>query len=277
MTLYIIGLGLGDEKDITVKGLEAVKRCSKVFLEHYTSVLSSSVENLSKFYEKDIIIASRDMVEKDADNILEDAKDKDVAFLVVGDVFGATTHTDIFLRAKEKNIDVKVIHNASIINVVGATGLELYKFGKTTSIVFDDDGWLPDTPYKVIKMNKTNGLHTLCLLDIKTAETSKKDMLKGKDNPKDARFMTVKKACEILLKLEEKNKENLIDENLMVIGVARMGQETQKIIHASIKDFLESVYMGEPLHSLIIPGNLHFVEEEFLEQYEIKEKLKKEN
>jgi diphthine synthase len=35
----LIGLGLGDEKDITVRGLEAVKSCEKIFLESYTSVL----------------------------------------------------------------------------------------------------------------------------------------------------------------------------------------------------------------------------------------------
>ena len=39
MVLYIIGLGLGDEKDITVRGLETVKKCSAVFLEFYTSML----------------------------------------------------------------------------------------------------------------------------------------------------------------------------------------------------------------------------------------------
>lgn len=38
--LYIIGLGLGDEKDITLKGLEAVKKCSQVYMEAYTSLLS---------------------------------------------------------------------------------------------------------------------------------------------------------------------------------------------------------------------------------------------
>ena len=34
--LWMIGLGLGDERDITVRGMEAVKRCSKVrfFPEH---------------------------------------------------------------------------------------------------------------------------------------------------------------------------------------------------------------------------------------------------
>lgn len=39
MVLYIIGLGLGDEKDITVRGLEAVRGSHKVVLEHYTSIL----------------------------------------------------------------------------------------------------------------------------------------------------------------------------------------------------------------------------------------------
>lgn len=38
--LYIIGLGLGDEKDITLRGLEAVQKCEKVYMEAYTSLLS---------------------------------------------------------------------------------------------------------------------------------------------------------------------------------------------------------------------------------------------
>lgn len=38
--LYIIGLGLGDEKDITLRGLEAVKKSQKVYMEAYTSLLS---------------------------------------------------------------------------------------------------------------------------------------------------------------------------------------------------------------------------------------------
>jgi hypothetical protein len=46
MVLYLIGLGLADEKDITIKGLEAVKRCSKVYLEAYTSILGVSKEKL---------------------------------------------------------------------------------------------------------------------------------------------------------------------------------------------------------------------------------------
>lgn len=37
--LYLIGLGLADEADITVKGLELVKRVERVYLEAYTSIL----------------------------------------------------------------------------------------------------------------------------------------------------------------------------------------------------------------------------------------------
>jgi diphthine methyl ester synthase len=37
--LYLVGLGLSDETDITVKGLEIVKKAARVYLEAYTSIL----------------------------------------------------------------------------------------------------------------------------------------------------------------------------------------------------------------------------------------------
>lgn len=46
---YLIGLGLGDAKDITVKGLEVVKRCDKVLLEGYTSILVVGHDALVSF------------------------------------------------------------------------------------------------------------------------------------------------------------------------------------------------------------------------------------
>jgi diphthine synthase len=87
MVLYVIGLGLGDEKDITVKGLEAVKGSTKIFLEQYTSVLGVDKEKMEKFYGKTITIADRNMVECEAESIYLSAKDEDVSFLVVGDAF----------------------------------------------------------------------------------------------------------------------------------------------------------------------------------------------
>ena len=45
--LYIVGLGLGDERDITVRGLDAVRRCAKVYMEAYTSLLSLGLDPAS--------------------------------------------------------------------------------------------------------------------------------------------------------------------------------------------------------------------------------------
>jgi len=43
---YVIGLGLGDAKDVTVKGFEIIRKCDRVYLESYTSVLTVQQETL---------------------------------------------------------------------------------------------------------------------------------------------------------------------------------------------------------------------------------------
>jgi diphthine methyl ester synthase len=263
MTLYMIGLGLGDVKDITLKGLDAIRESNYVFLESYTSIYGSSKEDMEKFFEKEIIIADRNMVESNADKILENAKVQYVAFLVVGDVFGATTHSDLFLRAREQKIDVKVINNASVLNAVGVAGLELYRFGRTASIVFDDDGWLPETPYDIIAENQKLGLHTLCLLDIKTAEPSRENLRAGIDKPEPPRYLNINHALEILRKLEEKRGEKIIKDEMVVVGVARLGSNDAKIKAGILGDIIKEDF-GAPLHSLIIPGKLHDIEKEML-------------
>lgn len=117
-----------------------------------------------EFYGRPLIIADRELVEQGADDILSDAENVDVALLVVGDPFGATTHTDLIIRAKEKNIKFQVVHNASILNAVGCCGLQLYSFGETISIPYWSDSWQPDSFYDKIKVNVANNFHTLCLL-----------------------------------------------------------------------------------------------------------------
>jgi diphthine synthase len=86
--LYLIGLGLADETDITIRGLNAVKKCTRVYLESYTSILHIPKERLETFFGKDVIVADREMVESQADEILHNAQNEDIAFLVVGDPFG---------------------------------------------------------------------------------------------------------------------------------------------------------------------------------------------
>ncbi len=63
--LYLVGLGLGDARDITVRGLEIVKRCDKVYLEAYTSILTCGKEELEKLYGREVILADRDFVSTD--------------------------------------------------------------------------------------------------------------------------------------------------------------------------------------------------------------------
>ncbi|XP_075414942.1 diphthine methyl ester synthase isoform X2 [Tenrec ecaudatus] len=204
--LYLIGLGLGDAKDITVKGLEVVQRCSRVYLEAYTSVLTVGKEALEEFYGRKLILADREEVEQNADNILRDADLSDVAFLVVGDPFGATTHSDLVLRAAKKGIPYRVIHNASIMNAVGCCGLQLYNFGETVSIVFWTDTWRPESFFDKVKKNRQNGMHTLCLLDIKVKEQSLENLIKGRKIYEPPRYMSVNQAAQQLLEIVENQR-----------------------------------------------------------------------
>jgi len=210
--LYVIGLGLGDERDITVKGLDAVRSCSKVFLEAYTSILGVDTSKLEQLYGKPVVVADRDMVETKSDLILEEAKANNVAFLVVGDPYAATTHTDLLVRAaKDKGIQVKSIHNASIMNAVAVCGLQLYTFGQTISIPYFEPKWRPDSFYDKIKANQSLGMHTLCLLDIKVKERNLEALMKGIEKFDPPRFMSVNEAIEQLLEIESKRQEQGLD------------------------------------------------------------------
>ena len=253
MTLYLIGLGLADEKDISVKGKEIIARCDLVYVENYTSLLQCSAEDLEKFYNKRIILADREMTEQGAERIVHEAKDKNIAFLVIGDPFSATTHIELFKLAKEQNVDVHIIHNASILTAVGVTGLQLYKFGKVTSIPFLEDHPHLETPYTVLSENQKMGLHTLFLLDLK---------------PNQHKFMTVQGALDILEKIESKKDQKIIHDDLLVVGCARLGSENQ-IIKSGLLKKIKQYDFGKPPHCLIIPGKLHFTEEEMLMLWQI--------
>ena len=242
MTLYFIGLGLGDEKDITVKGLEAVRRCKEVYLENYTSIMEVDWEVLSAFYGKDIKLANRELVEKKAEEtILKHAKESDIAFLVIGDPMCATTHLDLMTRAREQDIEIKIIHNASILNAIGEVGLELYKYGRTPSISFDENA---TSFYDFFKKNQAIDLHTLFLLDL---------------SPKDNKFLTINKALERLLKLG-------LDKNQLCIGCAGIGSNEQIIKAGKAEKLKEESFDIYP-QCLILPGKLHFMEEEALERW----------
>ncbi|KAK5931382.1 diphthine methyl ester synthase [Pseudochaenichthys georgianus] len=265
--LYLVGLGLGDATDITVKGLAAVRGCSRVYLEAYTSILTVGKEALEEYYGMPLILADRDLVEQQADEILKDADVTDVAFLVVGDPFGATTHSDLVLRAVHAGIPYKVIHNASIMNAVGCCGLQLYNFGETVSLVFWTETWKPESFYDKICKNRKAGQHTLCLLDIKVKEQSVENMMRGKKIFEPPRFMTVGQAADQLIQIIERRREEGgelgVTEDTVCVGVARLGADDQLIRTGTLRQLL-SCDLGEPLHSLVVTGHLHPLEVDML-------------
>ncbi|KAK6457073.1 diphthamide biosynthesis methyltransferase [Scheffersomyces xylosifermentans] len=275
--LYVIGLGLSYESDITVRGLETVKKCKRVYLEAYTSILMAADQtSLEKFYGREIILADRELVETGSDKILEGAEEDDIAFLVVGDPFGATTHTDLIIRARELGIKVEAIHNASVMNAVGACGLQLYQFGQTVSLVFFTDSWRPDSFYSKVMENRKIGLHTLLLLDIKVKEQSIENMARGRLIYEPPRYMDIATAASQLLEIEELRGEKAYTPDTPCVAISRLGSPTQTFKAASLQELAE-YDSGEPLHSLIMLGRqVHDLELEYLYQYvDDKEKFKK--
>ncbi|XP_050942378.1 probable diphthine methyl ester synthase [Cucumis melo] len=104
------------------------------------------------------------MVEEKTDQILSEACTSNVAFLVVGDAFRATIHYDLVVRAKSLGIEVRVVYNASVMNVIRICGLQLYCYGKIVSIPFFTETWKSSSFYEKIQKNRGLGLHTLCYL-----------------------------------------------------------------------------------------------------------------
>ena len=275
--LYLIGLGLSYESDITVRGLETIKKCKRVYLEAYTSILmAANQESLEAFYGREIILADRELVEGGSDKILENADEDDVAFLVVGDPFGATTHTDLIIRARELNIKVEAIHNASVMNAVGACGLQLYQFGQTVSLVFFTETWKPDSFYNKIMENRRIGLHTLLVLDIKVKEQSIENMARGKLIYEPPRYMNIETAASQLLEIEEMRQEKAYTPNTPCVAISRLGSPEQTFKAGTLQE-LSEYDSGEPLHSLVMLGRqVHDLELEYLYEYvDNKEQFKK--
>jgi len=136
-----------------------------------------------------------------------DASTQDVALLVVCDLFGATTHTDILLRARALGIPTRVIHNASIMNAVGACGLQLYNFGQTVSLVFFTDTWRPDGFYDRVRSNADLRMHTLVLLDIKVKEQGEENLARGHKIYEPSRYMYISQAVAQLADVDDVRQE----------------------------------------------------------------------
>lgn len=243
--LTFVGLGLYDERDVTLKGRDAIADADAAYAEFYTSVLPAApVEDLEEFHAMPIEVLDRDEVESGT-RVVDDAEERDVVFLVGGDPMVSTTHADLRLRALERGVETRVVHAPSAATAVcGATGLQNYRFGPSTTLPFDDhEGWEPASPFERIADNLERDLHTLVYLDI------------SDDGGGDRRYM---RADEAAVRLRDAE----VDASLAV-GVARLGSD-DTYVFAGTPDELASHDFGSPLHLLVVPASLHPVEEESL-------------
>ncbi|MFW6305417.1 MAG: diphthine synthase, partial [Candidatus Saliniplasma sp.] len=153
--LIFIGLGLYDEKDISVKGKEVIEEADEVYSEFYTSHLAGTdFDKVQKELDVDIKVLNRNQIESEA-MPLKSALGKKIVFLTAGDPMAATTHVDLRLRAVDKGISTRVIHSSSIFSAAPSIlGVQHYKFGKTVTLpfYFDKENY-PESPYWGIKNN----------------------------------------------------------------------------------------------------------------------------
>ncbi len=248
---YLVGLGLFDEKDISLKGLECLRNVDKIYAEFFTSRLfGSSFDAIEELIGQKIEVLVRGEVEEES-KFIEEAKTQNVALITGGDPLIATTHSDFLVQCSKKGIDYEVIHGSSILSSAPAiSGLQGYKFGKVTTIPFPDYNFYPKSPYESIEENLKMDLHTLVLLDIQA----------HKD-----RYMTVNQGLEYLMNIHDSldDREGLIDENTLAMGIARVGSKDVCVKAGSIKELIDFDF-GGPLHCIVIPSKLHIVEAEYL-------------
>jgi len=247
-TLALIGLGISDEKDISLRGLETLKACDVVFAESYTNLMAEgTLDRLGKLSGKKITLLSREQVEGEKE-ILAAAKTAHVGLLVPGDPLIATTHISLIISAKKAKISVSIVHASSILSAaIAESGLQAYKFGKIITLPHWRDNYKPTSTYGAIVGNKSRGLHTLVFLDIDE-----------KLGPLEA-----KKALEVLSEIETEKKSKVATPESAAIVLSRVGYPNQKISSGTLAELIAKD-LGKPPFILVFPAKLHFIEEEWL-------------
>jgi len=234
--LYIIGLGLNAD-GISKFGLQVVKKCKRVYLEDYTVDFPYSQGELREVLGKKIVPADREFVE--SLEIVDEARKVDIALLVYGSPLTATTHISLIEEAKNCGVKYKIIYNASIFDAVAETGLQLYKFGKVTSMPKWGKSFSPDSFMKIVQDNQSMKAHSLILIDI---------------------GLEFQDALSQLKIAAEKNKIDL----KKIILCQRLGTKNQRISYKTIEELEKYEDVKKP-YCIVIPSKLHFVEKEFLE------------
>ncbi|MET1159904.1 MAG: diphthine synthase [Thermoprotei archaeon] len=239
--LIFIGLGLSP-KHLTLEALEYLQSVDKIVVDTYTSIVPG-IEDLIKEIGrgKEIVYATRSLLEgRGIQKIVEEALTRNIALLVPGDPFIATTHDAIRVEALKRGVKVIVVNGLSIYSLAPSRiGLQAYRFGKTVTLVYPE-AFKPYSTVKAIYENLERGLHTLVLLDLRVEEN---------------RAMSIPEAVEILLDLDDKK----VLKRVIAVGLARLGLSDELIIADLLPNLAEYKYPPPP-HSLVIVAKPHPIE-----------------
>ncbi len=246
MSLTFVGLGLNDEKGITLEGLEEARLADSAYGEFYTNIMPNlDLKRLEKEIGKKVEVLNRTQLEDEGgERLLKAASEERVAFLVPGDPLIATTHISLRLSLAKMGIPSRIIHAPSIVSAVcGATGLQSYKFGKSITVPRDQP--LPKSVLDTVSENSDRGLHTLILLDVQAGKTSQ---------------MTIRDAITRITAADPRLETRL------AVGVARLGSRDEKVKASRMKALIGEGFGIGP-QSLVVVGRLHFIEAEALEVF----------
>jgi len=241
--LWFVGLGISGTLSIPIEVVKIIQKADFVYLESFTSpIYKQQEEEIKNIVSGSFKIAKRWLVE-DGQEILKASKSSTVVLLSYGDPYVATTHIELRTRAKLEKIETNTIHSASAItSMIGEAGLQFYKVGRIVTIMNEKKSVI--TPYTAIFKNLIQGLHSVILLEY---------------NQDENYFLDPKDAISSLLDVEKEQKRNVVNNDMFAIVASRIGFKTQKITSGKFSNLLK-VDFGEPPHSIIITGKLHFTE-----------------
>jgi len=230
--LYLIGTGISS--DLTVKSVEELKSCDEVYLEKYTNpMIGERVAEIQQLIGKKIVVLEREKVESNF--LVQRAEKAKVALLSSGDPLTATTHIALLVDARKKGIETKVFHNSSVYTAApGKAGLQIYRFGRTATLVNPRPNYAPTSSLEIIRQNLSLNMHSLVLLD------------------------TEPRPMEAIAALE------MLSEFKNAVVLSRLGEDDEQISYGQIAE-LEKKALGSVPFTIIIPAKLHPVEEEHLD------------
>lgn len=240
--LIFVGTGLSI-KHLTLEAIKYLNIADKIIVDTYTSMVEGLDHGFFKIIGsgKEIVFADRNLLEgRSINQIVEEARHRNIVILVPGDPFIATTHDAIRVEALKKGVKTIVVNGLSIYSLaVSRTGLQVYRFGKTVTLVYPDN-FKPYSTIESIYDNLSRNLHTLVLLDFRKEEN---------------KYMTIPEAVDILLELDEKSFLSKV----IAIGLARLGFSDEYLVADKLPSIKYRRYPSPP-HALIIVGKPHPIE-----------------